>query len=133
MKNQRGLQGARRLFVVQLSLIVWLSCLFWLLFDARAAGSIALGGLVWVLPQACFALIVFSEQRARYSKAIVSRIYRGEAFKLVFSAVLFAGVFYLGHVLPLMFFVGYMLAQGVSWFAPLFFRNAVTKVSVNAV
>jgi ATP synthase protein I len=133
MKNQRGLQGAKRLFVVQLSLVAVAALLVWMLIDARAARSIGLGGLVWVMPQLCFAYILFSDQRARFSKAILSRVYRGEAFKLFFSAIFFAGVFCFGHVVPLMFFIGYMLAQGVSWFAPLFFREAVTKVSMRAV
>ena len=130
MKNQRGLQGAKRLFIVQLSLVALLAFCVWILMDVRSAYSIGLGGLVWIMPQVCFAVILFSEQRVRFSKEILTRVYRGEAFKLFFSAVLFAGVFRFGHVVPMMFFIGYMLVQGVSWFAPLFFRKAVTKTSM---
>ncbi len=130
MKNQRGLQGARRLFSVQLSVVALVALLMFMMFNTRAAYSIGLGGVVWILPQIGFAYLLFSEQRARFSKAILTRVYRAEAFKLFFSAVLFAGVFCFGHVLPMMFFIGYMLAQAVSWFAPLFFREAGTKVSM---
>lgn len=130
MKNHRGLQGARRLFFAQLGLIALASIASGAMADARTAGSMMLGGLVWMIPQRCFAYLLFSEQRARFSKAILTRAYRGEAFKLFFSAALFAGVFRFGHVVPMVFFIGYMLAQGVSWFAPLFFRVAEVKTSM---
>ncbi|MDX2346946.1 MAG: ATP synthase subunit I [Legionella sp.] len=78
MKNQRGLQGAKRLFIVQLSLVAVLAFFVWILINARAAYSIGLGGLVWVMPQLCFAIVLFSEQRALFSKYILSHAYRRE-------------------------------------------------------
>ncbi len=132
VKNQRGLRGARRLFFVQASLVAMVALLVWHLIDASSARSILFGGFVWMIPQICFAVILFKEQRVRFSQAILKRAYKGEAFKLVLSAFLFAGVFRWGQVIPLMFFMGYFLAQLMSWFAPLFFRKTVTKTSMRA-
>ena len=73
MKNKRGLQGARRLFFVQIIASALVSFGVWLCFDGFLACSLLLGGMVWVLPQVCFAELVFWEQRARFSKAIVAR------------------------------------------------------------
>jgi ATP synthase protein I len=133
VRNQRGLQGAKRLFFVQISLVIMLSSLVWMMLSARAAWSIGLGGVVWVIPQICFACMLFADQRARFSSAIVKQAYRGEALKLFLSAILFAGAFRFGHVMPGLFFTGYMLVQGVSWFAPLFFRSTQVKASMSVV
>ena len=130
MKNQQGLQGARRLFFAQFVVVAVLVCCVWTFFDIHAARSMGLGGMVCLLPQLCFAHIVFSEQRASLSKIILRRLYRGEAMKLCLSAGLFALVFRWGDVMPAMFFMGYVLVQGLSWFAPLFFRKAVTKTGM---
>ena len=133
MKNKRGLQGARRLFFVQIIASALVSFGVWLCFDGFLACSLLLGGMVWVLPQVCFAELVFWEQRARFSKAIVARVYRGEALKLLLTALLFAVIFRWGHVVPGMLFVGYCLAQVLFWFAPLFFRDAMSKARLKAL
>jgi ATP synthase protein I len=133
VKNQRGLQGARRIIFAQITLNTLVSLGVWLCSDSVSACSFLLGGLIWVLPQVCFAKLVFWEQRARFSKAIVARVYRGEALKLLLTALLFAVVFRWGHVVPGMLFAGYCLAQVLFWFAPLFFRDAVSKARLKAL
>lgn len=133
MKNQRGLQGARRLFFVQTSLIILASLLVGAVAGAPSARSFGLGGFVWIAPQICFAVFLFSDQRARFSRAILRRAYQGEAFKLLLSALLFTAMFRFGQVMPLMFFMGYCLAQVMSWFAPLFFRDVVTKTKMRVI
>ena len=79
MKNQQGLQGAKRLFFMQLRLSVCIFFVVWMSFDLNSARSTLLGSLVWLIPQAWFALVLFREQRARFSQQIVKRAYRGEA------------------------------------------------------
>ncbi len=128
MKNQRGIQGARRLFFVQSIVSILVSVAIWLSYDGISARSVFLGGVIWLLPQVCFATHVFWEQRARYSRAIVNRIYRGEVLKLLLTASLFAAGFQWGQVTPGMLFVGYLLAQAIFWFAPLFFRHGMSRL-----
>jgi ATP synthase protein I len=133
VKNQQGLQGAKRLFLMQLRFCAVASVLVWILFDVSAARSALLGGLVCLVPQAWFARILFRDQRARFSQQILKRAYRGEAIKLLMSATLFAVVFRWVDVVPVMFFAGYFLIHVTFWFAPKFFQGSqgsMSKVSV---
>lgn len=123
MKNQRGIQGAKRLFFMQTGFVACLSLFASILFDKPVAYSVFLGGALWIIPQVIFAGFLFQDQRARFARHIVKRAYRGEAFKLITSAVLFAAVFRWIEVVPLVFFAGYMVVYSTSWFAPWFFKT----------
>lgn len=123
MKNQQGLHGARRLFLMQLRITAVVSVLVWMFLGVSSARSVLLGGLVCLVPQALFARVLFRDQRARFSQQIVKRAYRGEAIKLLMSAALFAMVFRWMDVVPVMFFAGYFLIHVTFWFAPKFFRG----------
>lgn len=119
VKNQQGLHGARRLIVVQLS-ITLLLCLIAVMFSSmEAAKSVLLGGLVCIIPNAYFAKKLFQHQGAQATKKIISNFYQGEALKIILSVALFALVFKFMRIMPLLFFVSYMLVQWVIWFAPL--------------
>ena len=133
MKNQQGLQGARRLFLMQLRLGALVSVLVWVLVSVSAARSVLLGALVCLVPQAWFARILFRDQRARFSQQILQRAYRGEAMKLLISAALFAVVFRWVDVVPVMFFAGYFLIHVTLWFAPWFFRGNQSSMSKASV
>lgn len=133
VRNQRGWQGAKRLFFAQASIVFMLAMLLWGLLGRAEAFALGLGGLVWLVPQIMFAWLAFSDQRARFAEATLKRIYRAEALKLILSASLFALIFKWGHVLPLMFFLGYGLAHGIGWFAPLFFRASKRQASMSIV
>lgn len=128
LKNQRGLRGAWRLFLVQISVSIGVAALGWFFFDLKVAKSVMFAGLVWLLPQVCFVQLLFRDQRARFSRESLARVYRGEALKLFLSAGLFAGVFRWGNVAPGVFFAAYFLAQAIFWFAPLFFRATLREV-----
>lgn len=133
MKNQQGLQGAKRLFLMQLRVSASASLLVWAIFGLGLARSMLLGALVCMVPQAWFARSLFRDQRARFSQQILKSAYRGEAMKLLMSATLFAVVFRWVDVVPVMFFAGYFLVHVTFWFAPWFFRgnqNSMSKASV---
>jgi ATP synthase protein I len=87
----------------------------------EAARSVVLGGVVSVVPNAYFAKKLFQHQGARAARQIVNSFYSGEALKLALTFVLFAMVFKLFNIVPLVFFAAYILAQMVFWFAPLIF------------
>lgn len=136
MKNQQGLQGAKRLFLMQLRLSAIVSLVFWLMFGLDAARSALLGGLVCLVPQAWFARVIFRDQRARFSHQLIKSAYRGEAMKLLISAMLFAGIFRWVDVVPVMFFAGYFLIHVTFWFAPRFFRGdqgGISKANVESL
>ena len=90
---------------------------------ATSGYSAALGGLVCVVPNAYFARALFLHGGARAAKQIVNGFYRGEALKLMLSAALFTLVFKCFKVDPPGFFVAYIAAQMMFWFAPLIVVN----------
>ncbi len=133
MKNQQGLHGAKRLFLMQLRVGVSASLVIWAILGLGSARSMLLGAVVCLVPHALFARILFRDQRARFSQQILKSAYRGEAMKLLMSATLFAVVFRWVDVVPVMFFAGYFMVHVTFWFAPWFFRgnqNRMSKASV---
>ncbi len=122
MKNQQGLQGAQWLGLCQLGMTVLLSILALIFLGATAAVSGLLGGIVSMVPHAVFARTVFQHQEARSAKKIVNRFYKGEAMKWAITVILFALVFQYVTLFPMVFFLVYIAAQMVFWFAPMVFK-----------
>ncbi|MBX2809085.1 MAG: ATP synthase subunit I [Cellvibrionaceae bacterium] len=83
-----------RLWAVQCGLLFVLS-LAALTVDAALAYSIALGGLVYCLPNSYFALLVLRQPPAGSGAVILGRFYRGETNKFLLTAVCFAVIFIL--------------------------------------
>jgi ATP synthase protein I len=122
-KNQQGLYTVKRLLILQLGLTLLITVLFAAMFGAKVACSALLGGLVCVIPNACFGRMVFKHRGARAAKQIVGSFYKGEALKIVFTMILFALVFINYSVVPLAFFLTYIIVQFSHWFAPLVLAN----------
>lgn len=123
MKNKVGIQGARRLLLLQLSLTTLAALLALLFISINAALSALLGGLICVLPNAYFARKLFQYQGARAARKIVKSFYQGEALKILLSIALFALVFCFVKIIPWILFTTYIGVQMTIWFAPLFFAN----------
>ena len=123
LKNQHGAKDAQRLIIWQLGLTVLLAVVATLLSGTMAGRSALLGGLVSVLPNAYFARKLFQHHGAHAARQIVNSFYKGEAAKLILSVVLFAMVFKCFKIIPLVFFVVYIVVQMVFWFAPLIVVN----------
>ena len=123
VRNQQGMWGARRLLAIQLSVALMIACIAAWVKGSASAYSAALGGMCCVVPNAYFARALFLHGGARAAKQIVNGFYRGEALKLMLSAALFTLVFKCFKVDPLVFFVAYIAAQMVFWFAPLIVVN----------
>lgn len=87
-----------------LGLIV--SGLFWFR-TSHEAFSALWGGLVAILPELVFAVILFRHRGARAARKIVNSFYLGEGVKIVFSVGLFALVFGCFQVEPVVFFISY--------------------------
>ena len=117
------MQGARRLLLIQLGVTMLIAVVSRLIGDDTAALSAAVGGLVCVVPNAYFVRQLFKHNGARAARQIVNGFYKGEALKLILSVTLFALVFKYLNVNPLVFFVAYIAAQMVFWFAPLIIVN----------
>jgi len=127
VKNEQGLQGARRLLAYQLGMGLVIAAFAGIVSGAEAALSAMLGALISAVPNAIFAKKLFQYQGARAAKKIVNSFYQGEAIKLFLSIFLFSLVFIFFSVNPLVFFAAYIMTQMVLWFAPLIFTNNVEK------
>ena len=123
VKNQQGMQSARRLLLIQFGVTVFIALVAVLVRNKTAAVSAVTGGLVCVLPNAYFVSKLFRHNGACAARQIVNGFYKGEALKLMLSVALFALVFKFLNVNPLVFFVAYIAAQMVFWFSPLIIVN----------
>ena len=123
VKNQQGKQGAKRLLLIQLGVTIIIALAALGVVDLVAATSAIAGGIVCVLPNAYFASKLFKHNGAHAARQIVNGFYKGEALKLMLSVALFALVFKYLKINPLVFFVAYIAAQMVFWFAPLIVVN----------
>jgi ATP synthase protein I len=115
--------GIVRFWFFQLTLVGLLAAICALKYNANAAISAGLGGLVGIIPNALFAIKLFKYQGARAARQIVSSFYKGEALKIVLSIFLFALVFISYKITPLAFFVSYVLVLMTHWFAPWIIVN----------
>ncbi len=123
MNKKLNKRGIMRLWLVQLGVTLVLAVLSTVLFNINAGFSAILGGLVCIIPNACFASQLFQHEGARAAKQIVSGFYKGEALKIVLSIFLFTAVFVLCRITPLAFFASYIIVLMTHWFAPWIIIN----------
>ena len=121
MKNQQGLQGAWRLLGGQLVITLLAMGAFGACYGFVGALSALLGGMACAIPHACFARVMFGDARASASRELMRRVYRGEALKIGLSIVFFTLTFCCANIIPMVFFVVYLLVQLTSWAAPWVF------------
>lgn len=113
------MQGAQRLLLIQFGVAMLIAVIAQLVSGITSAFSAIVGGLVCVVPNTLFVIKLFKHNGARAARQIVNGFYKGEALKLTLSILLFALVFKFLKINPLVFFVAYIAAQMVFWFAPL--------------
>lgn len=123
MKNKQGIEGAKRLFLAQLSTILMFSISVLFICGSYTSISIFLGGMMSVLPTAYFAKMAFKYNGAREAQQIVKSFYKGEAIKILLTISAFTLIFKTLHIVPSAFMVGFIVAQMMFWFAPLIFDN----------
>lgn len=122
-KNQQGLHVLKRLIMLQSGLTLLITAAFFAFFDAKTAGSALLGGLICLIPDIMFGRMAFRYRGARVARQIVSSFYKGEALKVVLTIFLFTLVFISFKVVPLVFFLTYIIMQLSHWFLPLVLAN----------
>ena len=116
--TDKGREIANRLLVIQTSIAI-VSALGFYLQDFKAAYSALIGGIICVVPNLVFVIYAYRFGGARAAKKIASSFYRGEALKILLTALLFAVTFITMpiSIAPLM--ITYVLCLMVFWIAPL--------------
>lgn len=110
---------AKALVVFQALMIPVAAVLAWLIQDAIAAKSAALGALVYWLASSYFAWQSFKSSGARASRQILSNMYLGLMGKFVIVVV--GLILILNSISPVSMVAvlgGFMLVQAMSWVAP---------------
>lgn len=123
MKENRRLQGIKKLLFIQLALGILIPLVVLIVSDKHKALSALLGSLVAYLPSLLFAEKLFRYQGARAARQIVRNFYAGEFLKIAASMLLFTLVFVFFEVVPLAFFLTYIAMLMTHWFAPLIIDN----------
>jgi ATP synthase protein I len=109
---------AYRLLYIQI-LLTTISSLIFLSTDIKAAYSAFIGGVICVVPNLVFIIYAYRFGGARAAKKIAGSFYRGEALKVMLTALMFAATFILLPISigPLM--TTYVLCLLVFWVAPI--------------
>lgn len=91
---------------------------------ARGVGvkSAGLAGLAYVLPNAIRTYCMFRHQGAHAARQILKGFYQGEMLKFGFSLGLFAIIFAITAVHPVIFFGTYISMQMLVWLVPVFYK-----------
>jgi ATP synthase protein I len=123
LRNERGGKAAFRLIKAQLVFTLLATSIAYLLSGLHGSVSFLLGGLISVLPNACFALILFRHNGAVNARQIASTFYKGEAVKWVLTVGLFTLAFKYMNVVPMVSIIGFIVVQMTFWFAPFIIDN----------
>ena len=94
-------------------------------FDVTLAGSIMVGGLIQIVPQALYARQAFRYRGARQVNKIVRAMYWGESGKVILTAALFVTTFILWKQLNfLAVFCAFTVMIPVGWLITLKVLNS---------
>lgn len=116
--------GALKLVLLQFAITLLISVICGIFKNKTCAISLLIGGGIGIVGTGFMALCVFSYQGARAAKQIVKHFYRGEALKLLLTAILFAITFItVANIEPLALLGGFILVQSCYWVSPWLFAT----------
>lgn len=92
---------AFRLLYAQCIILALVTFIFWLSVGSLQACSILLGGIVYILPNACFISFALKELDRQSPESVLGWFYLGEVVKIVLTIILFAICFMLLNVFTL--------------------------------
>ena len=111
--------NAYKLVIIQALIVIVITAIF-TLSSFKAAYSVSLGGACCVVPSLYFAHKLFRYVTQTMNPKAMRAFYRGEVIKLVLIGVLSVLVFKFIPILPLNFFIGFVVAQFAFWIVPNF-------------
>ncbi len=118
-----GRELAKRLLIIQASAVTIVAAVMAIAVNAEWGLSALIGGGIFVLANAVFALFAFMFSGARASKQVMISFYAGEALKILITVILFSAVYMYAQVELVPLKLTYLLALGINIFAPVLFIN----------
>lgn len=115
-----GRQLAKRLLMVQIVVVFAAALIALLSVDVKWGISALIGGGIFILAHAVFALCTFLFSGARKAKLIMASIFGGEVLKILITVVLFIAVYLYGGFAKEPLQLTYLLTLVVNAFAPIF-------------
>ncbi|MCG9650947.1 MULTISPECIES: F0F1 ATP synthase subunit I [Vibrio] len=118
-----GRELAKQLLMIQLSAVTLLAAGMAVAVNAEWGLSALIGGGIFVIANAVFALCAFMFSGARAAKRIAASFYTGEVLKILITVVLFTVAYMYMQVELVPLKLTYLLALGINICAPVLFIN----------
>ncbi|GLO62398.1 F0F1 ATP synthase subunit I [Vibrio sp. MACH09] len=118
-----GRELAKRLLLIQSSVVTVVAAGMALAISVDWGVSALIGGGIFVIANAVFALFAFMYSGARAAKAVTVSFYTGEALKILITVILFSAVYMCMQVDLVPLKLTYLLALGINIFLPALFIN----------
>lgn len=124
LKNNQGLLLARKLLSAQFFVTLTIAVCAILFISYTAFISVILGGVTVIIPTLLFVAIFFRITGALNARKIARNFYFAETIKLILSIILFALVFIFCKIMPLMFFITFIVVQMITWIMLLLVKSS---------
>ncbi|MGF1911485.1 F0F1 ATP synthase subunit I [Vibrio kasasachensis] len=118
-----GRELAKRLIMIQFGVVTLVAVGMAATVDVKWGISALIGGGIFVLANAVFALCAFAFSGARAAKKVAASFYTGETLKILITVVLFSYVYMYTQVELVPLKLTYLLALGINICAPVLFIN----------
>ncbi|PKF50118.1 F0F1 ATP synthase subunit I [Enterovibrio nigricans] len=120
---RRGRKLAKRLLLLQACVVLATAILMVTTINVDWGISALIGGGIFVVANAAFALCAFLFSGARAAKLIVASFFSGEVLKILLTVVLFSVVYLYAEVELVPLKLTYLLVLGINILAPVLFIN----------
>ncbi|WED21838.1 F0F1 ATP synthase subunit I [Vibrio sp. JC009] len=114
---------AKRLLLIQSGVVILVAAGMALAVNADWGISALIGGGIFVIANAVFALFAFMFSGARAARAVTVSFYTGETLKILITVILFSAAYMYMKVELVPLKTTYLLALGINIFLPAFFIN----------
>ncbi|NIY84566.1 F0F1 ATP synthase subunit I [Vibrio hepatarius] len=118
-----GRELAKQLLMIEFGAVTLLAAGMAVAVNAEWGISALVGGGIFVIANAVFALFAFMFSGARAAKRITASFYTGEALKILITVVLFTVAYMYMQVELVPLKLTYLLALGINICAPVLFIN----------
>ena len=118
-----GRELAKQLLMIQFCAVTLLAAGMAVAVNAEWGISALIGGGIFVIANAVFALCAFMFSGARAAKQITASFYTGEALKILITVALFTVAYMYMQVELVPLKLTYLLALGINICAPVLFIN----------